>query len=166
MAYANQRIRRKPLIYLDSSDYFNFSADNRPSDVRDVYEFLLDKVKRDSIDIAYSFFNVGELLREFDLKHYESRLTRAQVVMTLTRGLAFRFPPVDPNHPTSEKGHWFPDFDPPEIFNPDKLKERTKQEISQRLKHAGLSRQARRRAISKKALKEKILGLPAHQIPP
>lgn len=151
---------RRPLIYLDSSDYLDFSATNCPSPKKEVHRYLLEKVQLDEIDIAFSFFIVGEVLREFNLKHFDNRLVRAQTVMALTKGLTFRHPIIDPQAPLSTEGIWFPDVSLPDFFSPQNLNNRIRAEIEAALKEKGAPRAERRCALSRANLRRQLQNLP------
>lgn len=148
-------MKRPIRIYLDTSDYGRL-ANKHSADEERVFEFLLSRVESGEIEIAHSFFIFGELIREFDGRGLESRLERARILMRLTHGLAFKFPPVPIESPLSNDGRYLPIDSLDEVFSPSSLRNKIRTELAQRLRDAGVPRSKRKAMLSKTGLRTQI----------
>lgn len=125
----------------------------------EVYGYLIDKVASDSIRIAFSFFHVGEVIREFDPRHFHDRLNKAQTIMSLTRGLAFKFP-LPSSDPLSDRGFWFPEIKMPFELTAQGLSKEIAESLTEEMKNRHLSRHERRKILSRGNLHTLIENLP------
>jgi hypothetical protein len=89
-------------IYLDSSDYANFSKATLEPRYKAVYDFLIQKLDEGAIEIGYSAWNVFELIQKADEQFRADRVRRADALRSLCRGKAF------PHPMDFETGHRFP----------------------------------------------------------
>lgn len=87
-----QMITRPIQIYLDSSDYSNFSNPKvleKAPKLRDTLDFLYKCVEKGVVDIRFSAFTVAEIMHvDDDARPYA--VQRAKILMELTKGKTLR----------------------------------------------------------------------------
>lgn len=148
-----------PLIYLDSSDYIDFAAKNCPAEKQAVHDFLVERVTSGEIKIAFSFFHVGEVIREFSPQHFDDRLNKARILMSLTKGLTFKYPLQDFD-PLSQDGYWFPELKLPAELTARGLKLQLIEMLQNDPRMGRKSRRERRQMLSRSNLATLIRNLP------
>lgn len=98
-------------IYLDTSDYASFCSDSPSSEIQSIKDYLLKQADDGVIEVGFSWAIINELIQDFDEKHRQNRVKRAEVVKELCGTNAFCYPTeLQEGRAFSRDGYWFPDI--------------------------------------------------------
>lgn len=84
---------QKPIrIYLDTSDYADFSRPDIGEKDKEILDFLSSKVKSKEIEVGYSYWIVTELIQDSSAEFRVNRILRAKTIKDLCGENAFPYP--------------------------------------------------------------------------
>jgi|GEM_PF-4720967 len=148
---------RKLVVYLDTSDFAEFSKAT-PSEVhQQTLDTLRQLVVSEKIVLAYSPYHLGELLRDFDDQHFENRLDRAKVISSLCGRNCMRHLFADElPGALADDGSWFPTNIPLPTYTKHSMLREARESLAEDPRWASFPRHERRRIGSKKFLLDYI----------
>lgn len=96
-------------IYLDTSDYADFSRPDIGKKDKEILDFLKSKVKTKEVEIGYSYWIVTELIQDASDEFRETRIQRAKTIKELCGENAFPYPTdYADGERYPNKGIWMP----------------------------------------------------------